>query len=109
MTPEIQQMLARRQRFIKRWPSIALIVASVTLGFYFWAFIKQPILVNPVHVVHLIQNNALDNATQSLLAIVAPMLFLTIGALLLLLLLFVTVGLINEGRLIRLLEQKLVP
>lgn len=109
MTPEIQQMLARRQRFIKRWPSIALIVAAITLGFYVWAFIKQPILVNPVHVVHLIQNNALDNATQSLLAIVAPLLFLTIGALLLLLLLFVTVGLVNEGRLIRLLEQKQAP
>lgn len=109
MTPEIQQMLARRQRFIKRWPSIALIVAAITLGFYVWAFIKQPILVNPVHVVHLIQSNALDNATQSLLAIVAPLLFLTIGALLLLLLLFVTVGLINEGRLIRLLEQKQAP
>jgi type II secretory pathway component PulF len=106
MTPEIQQMLARRQRFIKRWPLIALIVTVMTLGFYIWAFMKQPILVNPVHVVHLIQNNALDNATQSLLAIVAPVLFLTIGALLLLLLLFVTVGLINEGRLIRLLEQK---
>jgi type II secretory pathway component PulF len=60
-------------------------------------------------VVHLIQNNALDNATQSLLAIVAPLLFLTIGALLLLLLLFVTVGLVNEGRLIRLLEQKQAP
>lgn len=109
MTPEIQQMLASRQRFIKRWPVIALIVAAITLGFYIWAFIWQPILVNPVHVVHLIQNNALDNATQSLLAIVAPLLFLTIGALLLLLLLFVTVGLINEGRLIRLLEQKQAP
>ena len=109
MTPEIQQMLARRQRFIKRWPSIALIVAALTLGFYVWAFIKQPILVNPVHVLHLLQTNALDNATLSLLSIVAPMLFLTIGALLLLLLLFVTVGLINEGRLIRLLEQKQTP
>ncbi|MDD4966609.1 hypothetical protein [Halothiobacillus sp.] len=109
MTPEIQRMLASRQRFIKRWPVIALMVAAVTLGFYIWAFMRQPILVNPIHVVHLIQNNALDSATQSLLAIVAPLLFLTIGALLLLLLLFVTVGLINEGRLIRLLEQKQAP
>ncbi|OZB35009.1 MAG: hypothetical protein B7X44_11050 [Halothiobacillus sp. 15-55-196] len=109
MTPEIQQMLARRQRFIKRWPVVALVAAAITLSFYAWAFIKQPILVNPVHVVHLIQNNALDSATQSLLAIVAPLMFLTVGALLLLLLLFVTVGLINEGRLIRLLEQKQAP
>lgn len=105
MTPEIQQMLSRRQRFIKRWPPIALIVAAITIGFYGWAFVKLPILANPVHVIHLIQNNALDSATQSLIVVVAPLLFLTIGALLLLLLLFVTVGLINEGRLIRLLEK----
>ncbi len=106
MSPEIQLMLAKRQRFIQRWPLIALAVALLTLGFYVWAFIKLPILVNPLHVIQLIQTNGLDSATQSLLAIIAPILFLAIGALLLLLLLFVTVGLINEGRLIRLIEQK---
>lgn len=106
MNPEIQLMLARRQRFIQRWPLIALGAAIITIGFYIWAFIRQPILVNPLHVIHLIQVNGLDSATQSILAIVAPILFLAIGALLLLLLLFVTVGLINEGRLIRLIEKQ---
>ncbi|MHB1230136.1 MAG: hypothetical protein ACYCY3_07465 [Halothiobacillus sp.] len=106
MNSDIPLMLAKRQQFIQRWPLIALTVAGITLGFYAWAFIQQPILVNPLHVIHLIQTNGLDSATQSLLSIVAPILFLAIGALLLLLLLFVTVGLANEGRLIRLIEKK---
>lgn len=106
MNPDIQKMLQQRQRFIRVWPPIALLLAAATLGFYTWAFLKQPILVNPIHVFHLIQANHLNTATQGLLSIMAPILFLTIGVLVLLLLLFVTAGLINEGRLIRLLEKQ---
>lgn len=105
MNPNIKTMLQHRQRFIRAWPPIALLLAALTLGFYIWAFFKQPILVNPLHVLHLLQGNHLDSATQGLLSIMAPVLFLTIGILILLLLLFVTIGLINEGRLVRLLER----
>lgn len=106
MNPDIQKMLQQRQRFIRAWPPIALLLAATTLGFYIWAFLKQPILVNPLHVIRLIQENQLDTATQGVLSIMAPVLFLSVGALVLLLLLFVTAGLINEGRLIRLLEKQ---
>ncbi|ANJ67216.1 hypothetical protein A9404_07310 [Halothiobacillus diazotrophicus] len=106
MNPDIQKMLRQRQRFLRAWPPIALLLTGLTLGFYVWAFLKQPILVNPLHVIRLIQENHLDTATQGLLSIMAPILFLTIGALILLLLVFVTAGLVNEGRLIRLLEKQ---
>lgn len=106
MNQEIQKMLRQRQRFIRTWPPIAFLLAAVTLGFYAWAFYAQPMLVNPLHVIHLIQSNQMDTATLGLLSIMAPILFLTVGALILLLLLFVTAGLINEGRLMRLLEKQ---
>ncbi|WP_407275521.1 hypothetical protein [Halothiobacillus sp. DCM-1] len=101
MDAQQQQILTRRLRFIRRWPAIAGLVALLTLGFYGWVFIKQPLLVNPQSVIQLVQMPSPDSATLTLLAVIAPILFLTVGGLILLLLLFVTLGLINEGRLIR--------
>lgn len=109
MDTQHQQILSRRLRFIQRWPVIALLVALLTLGFYGWAFLKHPLLANPVAVLQLVQAPAPDTATLSLLAVITPILFLTVGGLVLLLLLFVTIGLINEGRLIRLLIERQKP
>jgi len=105
MNAELMQVIAKRQKLIRVWPKVAGILAILTIGFYAWAFVNQPILVNPLHVINLLQDNALSSSTQALLSVMAPILFLIVGVLLLLLLLFVTAGLINEGRLMRLLEQ----
>lgn len=105
MNAELMQVIAKRQRLIRVWPKFAAALAALTIGFYVWAFISQPILVNPLHVINLLQNNALSGSTEALLSVMTPILFLAIGVLLLLLLVFVTAGLINEGRLMRLLEQ----
>ena len=103
MDPQHEQILSRRLRFIRRWPWVAALIALLTLGFYAWAFLRQPLLVNPSAVLHLVQAPSSDTATLSLLAVITPLLFLTVGGLILLLLLFVSIGLVNEGRLIRLL------
>ncbi|MFO7582286.1 hypothetical protein [Guyparkeria sp.] len=104
---EMRQIISRRRRLIRIWPAIALALAVITVGFYVWAFFQRPILVNPLHVLELMQNGNLDSATQALLAVTAPMLFLVVGLLILLLLAFVTAGLVSEGRLMRILEKNL--
>src|SRR5690554_2364323 len=104
---ELRRVIHRRRRLIRVWPAIALLLAAATAGFYIWAFLHQPILVNPLHVLNLMQTGNLDSATQTLLAVTAPMLFLAVGALVLLLLAFVTAGLVSEGRLMRVLEKNL--
>lgn len=105
MSGELMQVIAKRQRLIRLWPKVAGLLAALTIGFYVWAFYNQPILVNPLHVINLLQNNALDSSTEALLSVMAPILFLVVGVLLMLMLLFVTAGMINEGRLMRLLER----
>lgn len=107
MANEMQQIISRRRRLIRVWPAIALLLGAITVGFYAWAFFQRPILVNPLHVLELMQSGNLDSATQALLAVTAPMLFLAVGLLVLLLLAFVTAGLISEGRLMRVLEKNL--
>jgi len=107
MANEMQQIISRRRRLIRIWPAVALFLGAVTVGFYAWAFFQRPILVNPLHVLELMQNGGLDSGTQALLAVTAPMLFLVVGLLVLLLLAFVTAGLVSEGRLMRVLEKNL--
>ncbi|WP_322521699.1 hypothetical protein SR882_02070 [Guyparkeria halophila] len=107
MHREMRQIISRRRRLIRIWPAIALLLGTVTIGFYVWAFFQRPILVNPLHVLELMQTGNLDSATQALLAVTAPMLFLAVGLLVLLLLAFVTAGLVSEGRLMRVLEKNL--
>jgi len=107
MHREMRQIISRRRRLIRIWPAIALLLGTVTIGFYVWAFFQRPILVNPLHVLELMQTGNLDSATQALLAVTAPVLFLAVGLLVLLLLAFVTAGLVSEGRLMRVLEKNL--
>lgn len=107
MHREMRQIITRRRRLIRIWPVVALLLGTLTVGFYAWAFIQRPILVNPLHVLELMQTGNLDSATQALLAVTAPMLFLAVGLLVLLLLAFVTAGLVSEGRLMRVLEKNL--
>lgn len=107
MANEMQQIIARRRRLIRIWPAVALFLGAITVGFYAWAFFQRPILVNPLHVLELMQSGSLDSGTQALLAVTAPMLFLAVGLLVLLLLAFVTAGLVSEGRLMRVLEKNL--
>jgi polyferredoxin len=107
MHREMRQIISRRRRLIRIWPVIALLLGVVSIGFYVWAFLQNPILVNPLHVLDLMQTGNLDSATQALLAVTAPMLFLAVGLLVLLLLAFVTAGLVSEGRLMRVLEKNL--
>ena len=107
MANEMQQIISRRRRLIRIWPAVALFLGAVTVGFYAWAFFQRPILVNPLHVLELMQSGNLDSATQALLAVTAPVLFLAVGLLVLLLLAFVTAGLVSEGRLMRVLEKNL--
>ncbi len=107
MQRDMRQIISRRRRLIRIWPAIALLLGAVTVGFYVWAFFHRPILVNPLHVLDLMQTGNLDSATQALLAVTAPMLFLAVGLLVLLLLAFVTAGLVSEGRLMRVLEKNL--
>ncbi|MFP4640342.1 MAG: hypothetical protein ACLFMY_07865 [Guyparkeria sp.] len=104
---EMRQIISRRRRLIRIWPAVALVLAAITIGFYAWAFFQRPILVNPLHVLELMQSGNLDSTTQALLAVTAPMLLLVVGLLILLLLAFVTAGLISEGRLMRILEKNL--
>ena len=104
---EMRQIISRRRRLIRIWPAVALALAAITIGFYAWAFFQRPILVNPLHVLELMQSGSLDSTTQALLAVTAPMLLLVVGLLILLLLAFVTAGLISEGRLMRILEKNL--
>src|SRR6056297_1953104 len=99
MHREMRQIISRRRRLIRIWPAIALTLGAATIGFYVWAFFQRPILVNPLHVLELMQTGNLDSATQALLAVTAPVLFLAVGLLVLLLLAFVTAGLVSEGRL----------
>jgi len=105
MARDLQAMLERRRRLVAVWPKLAAVLILLTVGFFVFLFIAQPLLVNPAHVLTQLEAGTLDSATLALLATMAPMLLLTVGVLLILLILFVTAGMINERRLLGLIDE----
>ncbi|MGC9457244.1 MAG: hypothetical protein ACP5DC_06940 [Halothiobacillaceae bacterium] len=106
MALDIETMLCRRRRLVRIWPRIAAVLVLLTIGLYVALFFFQPLLVNPAQVLEMIEAGTLDPSTQALLATMAPLLLLTVGVLLVLLILFVTAGMINERRLLDLIDDK---
>jgi len=106
MSQDIEAMLCRRRRLVTIWPKIAVVLILLTIGFFAFLFITQPLLVNPAYVLAQLEAGTLDPATQALLAAMAPLLLLTVGVLLIILILFVTMGMINERRLLGLIDEK---
>ncbi|MFP4154711.1 MAG: hypothetical protein ACOC00_00690 [Halothiobacillaceae bacterium] len=106
MVRDLETMLCRRRRLVRIWPRIAVALVLLTIGLFAALFIFQPLLVNPLEVLAMIEAGTLEPSTQALLAAMAPVLLLAVGALLILLILFVTAGMINERRLLDLIDDK---
>lgn len=78
----------------------------VWLGALVWLVLRYPLMTNPLHLLRQLEQNAVDPATLSVLAMLTPLMFGLIALLLLILLLFGLGCMIQEGRLLGLLRTK---
>jgi len=98
--------IERRQRQVVLGRRLLLGGLVVWLGALVWLVLRHPLMTNPLHLLRQLEQNAVDPATLSVLAILTPLLFGLVALLLLFLLLLGLGCMIQEGRLLRLLRDK---
>lgn len=107
LNPRDRDFIERR-RFFARWGTpvgIALIVALAVLGWYL--SMTSPLLANPVYSAQQIQSGAIDLGTLQMMALMAPLLFLTALGLTTVGAIFLIIAMGNERRLIDILDRQL--
>lgn len=105
MTPEQIAYVARRRSQIRYWPWLALILVGLLAAAYGWLWWHAPININPFLVLEQFSHKTVSDEEMILLAARGSLALVTCGLFLLLIIFLISVALLNELRLIRLLDQ----
>lgn len=105
MTPEQIAYVARRRSQIRYWPWLALILVGLLAAGYGWLWLHAPININPFLVLDQFSQKTVSDEEMIMLAARGSLALVTCGLFLLLIIFLISVALLNELRLIRLLDQ----
>jgi nitric oxide reductase large subunit len=63
------QFLKRRMKINKAWSIVGICMLITLVALYVWLYVKTPNLVNPFHVMNLIEKNRLDISSMKMLSV----------------------------------------
>lgn len=101
--------IERRRRQIRYWPWLALLLTGVLGGLYAWLWLNMPWFLDPQALVQGVQSGKLDTSKLASVAALGNLAFIGCGLLILVIILFTSVALWNEHRLIRYVDQLSAP
>jgi len=109
LAPQQIAYVERRRRQIRYWPWMALLLTLVLGGLYAWLQVNVPYFLDPQALVQGVQSGKIDTSKLATLAALGNLAFIGCGLLILVIILFTTVALWNEHRLIRYVDQLSAP
>lgn len=105
MTPKQIAYVARRRSQIRYWPWLALLLVALLAAGYGWLWWHAPININPFLILDQFSHKTVSDEEMILLAARGSLALVTCGLFLLVIILLISVALLNESRLIRLLDE----
>lgn len=108
MTPEQIAYVASRRRQIRYWPWLALILVLLLAASYGWLWQNAPLNINPFLVLEQFHHRTVSEEDMIMLAARGSLALVTCGLFLLFIIFLLSVALLNERRLIGLLDQMTV-
>lgn len=99
----------RRRRQIRYWPWVALLLVLLLVGLYVWLWQAMPWFVDPQALVTGLRDGSIDTNELAMLAALGNLAFVGCGLLILVIIIFTSVALWNEHRLIRYLDHVAPP
>lgn len=105
MTPKQIAYVARRRSQIRYWPWLGLLLVLLLAAGYGWLWQHAPININPFLVLDQFGHKTLSDEELILLAARGSLALVTCGLFLLVIILLISVALLNESRLIRMLDE----
>ena len=95
----------KRRKLVRAAPTVLGICLVVVLGFGLWLYLRQPQLINFVEVARQIESGMLDQLTIELMAVMLPIAMLMCLVVLTGVVLLAWVGVSNERRYQRILQE----
>ncbi|MFP5431258.1 MAG: hypothetical protein ACLGHE_09790 [Gammaproteobacteria bacterium] len=109
LTPEQIAYVERRRRQIRYWPWVALLLTAVLVALYGGLWLTMPWFVDPQALVAGLRDGSIDTNALAMLAALGNLAFVGCGLLILVIIVFTSVALWNEHRLIRYLDLRGLP
>lgn len=109
LSPEQLAYVERRRRQIRYWPWVALLLTLLLAGLYLWLWHTMPWFVDPQALVAGLRDGSIDTNELAMLAALGNLAFVGCGLLILVIIIFTSVALWNEHRLIRYLDHVASP
>lgn len=106
MTPDQLAYIERRRRQIRYWPWMASMLLLLLAACYGWLYAKMPIYVDPAALVEQLRTQKIGIDQLAKLAALGNLAFIGCGLFILALIVFTWLALLNEARLIRMLDAQ---
>lgn len=104
LTPEQNAYVERRRRQIRYWPWVALLLTGALVALYAAIWMAMPWFVDPQALLAGLKDGSIDTNELAMLAALGNLAFVGCGLLILVIIVFTSVALWNEHRLIRYLD-----
>ena len=73
----------KRGRLLSAWGFVGPLCLLAIVGFLAWLYFRNPLLINPLEVAARLENETLQHSTQTMMALMLPVMFLACFVLLL--------------------------
>ena len=97
--------IKRRGSLIRIWRYVGTAALLVIVGFSCYLFVFNPLLINPFHVMKLIEADAIPDSTLMVMAAMMPVVFLAVMFIMAVSVLFVFAAFSNERRLLEIIRK----
>jgi uncharacterized membrane protein YqhA len=100
-----ERFLDRRRTLVRLWPVVGAGMAALVVGFWGYLFLRRPLLANPFHLMHELEQHTVSEATLVVLALVGSLMNLVAGLMLLVFVGLAFAAIANERRLIAMVDR----
>jgi len=104
LSPQQHSYLAERERFLRWWPPLGVLLLGSVLGLGVWLWVSVPTLVSPWTFAARLQEGTLAEGTLVLMAGMLPVAMLLLLGFMVAALLLAFAAFRNEGRLLRMVR-----
>lgn len=104
LTVQQQDFIIRRVKMLKTWPIALTAVLLGFIGLCVYLYIRVPQMVDPMHVAEKIENKEFEVETLQTMALMLPVVFLILIAVMFALIIFVHIGMMKERKYLKIID-----
>ena len=96
--------IEKRRKLIRAWRAVRPLMLLGIIAYAIYQYIRTPLLVNPFEVMERLRGGSIEQPTLELMAVMLPVMFLTIIFILVVLVVLLFASMSNEKKYLKIIE-----